>query len=585
MSRATLQSLLTRVTAPTGGGTAVGDFRTAARQMSTLFALITVLHGSLRVLTGAVTNADYALMGAAAVLGIVAWAPRRLARAWVAHVVTIGWIVALGGAMYGHVADVQGQSTGALMLLIAWPLILTAYYCRLPVALGYVAFTMATIAVELVAVDYAFVAPQRLTAILVVFGTLTPMIAMVRIRAELSLKYLHEAALRDPLTGLSNRRGFEQSLHIATTAARSATGHSLSVLVTDVDYFKAVNDQFGHAKGDGVLTDVSNILFLEAPPGAMVARIGGEEFGIILEGMRSDEALELAERLRRSVEAAFSTTSTHVTLSVGVVGTDAYDDDADVLMRYADHALYAAKALGRNRAIRYSDDVLDVLERARVRQEEASRTQLATLLTLGEALDLRDPSTALHSRTVADYAEGMARELGLEPALVERIRLAGLLHDIGKIGVPDSVLLHPGKLDAEQWAIMKQHPEIGARMLNHVDYVDIRDWVIAHHERPDGCGYPYQLHGTEIPLGARILSVADSYEAMTADRVYRAAPGHAYALAELRRGSGTQFDPAVVAAMERYLMSHHIGQVPPEESLAAADENDGDGGYIEAAAA
>ncbi|MBC7460117.1 MAG: diguanylate cyclase [Thermoleophilia bacterium] len=574
MSRATLQNLLTRMTAPTAGGVAVSDFATAVRQMSALFTFIASAHGVYRTVLGAASMTDYVLIAACGLLLALTYLPRALTREWFVQLIAGAWILALGAAMYGRVADTHGQSTGALLLLLSWPLLLTAYYCRMAFALGYVGLAITTIAVESALSDQLWALPQRIAAVVLVFGTLVPLITMVRTRSELSVKYLQDAAIRDPLTGLLNRRGFEQSLRAAAIIARYDDFRHLSLLVADVDYFKLVNDSFGHAKGDDVLVEVSTILFLEAP-GAQVARIGGEEFGIILEGVKTSEALVLAETLRRAVEAAFNNTSTHVTLSIGVVGTDVYDGDADDLMRHADHALYAAKSLGRNRAIPYSDEVLGILERARVRQEEASRTQLATLLTLAEALDLRDVSTSLHSRTVADYAEGMARELNLDDELVERIRLAGLLHDIGKIGVPDSVLLHPGKLDDEQWALMKQHPEIGARMLNHADYIDIRDWVIAHHERPDGRGYPYQLQGNEIPLGARILSVADSYEAMTADRVYRASPGHEYAISELHKWSGAQFDSEVVAAMVRFLTAHHIGQVPPEETLSFDDVDDG----------
>jgi diguanylate cyclase (GGDEF)-like protein/putative nucleotidyltransferase with HDIG domain len=575
MSRASVHSLLARIAAPTGGGAAVGDFETAVRQMSALFLVIGSGHGALRALSGDATVADFVLVAVAALLFGLAFLPIARGRTWLIRGVVAGWILALGFAMFGHVADVRGESTGGLLLMLAWPLMLTAYYCSLPIALGYVGLALGTVAIELVASDRTWAAPQRLTAILLVFGTLTPLMAMVRVRAELSVGYLKEAVIRDPLTGLHNRRGFEQVLQAAAIVARGDDFRHVSVIVADVDYFKLVNERFGHAKGDGVLGEVATLLFLEAPAGALVARIGGEEFGIILDGMRSDEALEIANRLRRTIEENFVATTTHITLSVGVIGTDLHDGDADDLMRRADEALYAAKQLGRNRAVSYSGEVLDILERAKVRQEEASRNQLATLLTLAEALDLRDSSTALHSRTVADFAEGMAVELGLEPDLVERIRLAGLLHDIGKIGVPDSVLLHPGKLDDAQWELMKQHPEIGARMLNHVDYVDIRDWVIAHHERPDGRGYPYQLQGNEIPLGARILAVADSYEAMTADRVYRKSPGHEYAVSELHKWSGQQFDPVVVVAMEAYLRRNSIGGLPDADPVPLDDIDEG----------
>lgn len=149
---------------------------------------------------------------------------------------------------------------------------------------------------------------------------------------------------------------------------------------------------------------------------------------------------------------------------------------------------------------------------------------------------------------MARHAELTARELGLAPALVERVRLAGFLHDIGKIGVSDAILRKPGPLNEEEWEEMRRHPEIGARLLAAREFDDIRQWVVAHHERPDGRGYPHGLAAEEIPLEAKILAVADAYEAMTSDRVYRSAIGREKARTELRRGAGDQFDARAVQA-------------------------------------
>jgi putative nucleotidyltransferase with HDIG domain len=175
------------------------------------------------------------------------------------------------------------------------------------------------------------------------------------------------------------------------------------------------------------------------------------------------------------------------------------------------------------------------------------------VIALAEALDIRDTGTGQHSQTVGRYAELMARELGFAEEHVERVRLAGVLHDIGKIGIPDCVLSKPGPLDAEEWQEMYTHPEIGARLLSSPEFDDLRAWILAHHERPDGLGYPNASSGDEIPLEARILAAADAYEAMTADRVYRAALGEDAARAELEAGAGTQFDEEVVAAFLRVL--------------------------------
>lgn len=174
-----------------------------------------------------------------------------------------------------------------------------------------------------------------------------------------------------------------------------------------------------------------------------------------------------------------------------------------------------------------------------------------TALALAEQIDRRDPATALHSSRVASYCGEIARGLGLAPTHAERLRVAGVLHDVGKAALPDSILKKPGPLDEGEWAQMRRHPELGARLLADPDLADVRTWVLAHHERPDGRGYPFGLVGPDIPLEARVLAVADAYEAMTSDRVYRPALGPERAQEELRRGAGSQFDPQVVDAFLR----------------------------------
>ena len=175
------------------------------------------------------------------------------------------------------------------------------------------------------------------------------------------------------------------------------------------------------------------------------------------------------------------------------------------------------------------------------------------MIALAETLDVRDAGTAKHSQMVGRLAELTARELGLPLETVERVRLAGILHDVGKVGVPDSVLKKPGPLTEDEWTLMRKHPEIAARILEGADMDDIREWVLAHQERPDGEGYPRGLKGDEIPVEARILAVADAYEAMVSERVYRPALTQEAAQLELLQCSGSQFDPVVVRAFLKLL--------------------------------
>jgi putative nucleotidyltransferase with HDIG domain len=175
-------------------------------------------------------------------------------------------------------------------------------------------------------------------------------------------------------------------------------------------------------------------------------------------------------------------------------------------------------------------------------------TGMERVIAIAEELDLRDAGTARHCETVARYAEAIALELGLAEHVVESLRLAGLLHDVGKVGVPRSIVRKPGPLSEQEWAAMRDHPRLGANILEDAGLEDIRDWILAHHERPDGEGYPRRLSDDEIPLEAKILAVADAYEAMTVDRCYRPGIGRERAVAELRGNEGTQFDAVVVEA-------------------------------------
>ncbi|MDQ6916144.1 MAG: HD-GYP domain-containing protein [Actinomycetota bacterium] len=174
--------------------------------------------------------------------------------------------------------------------------------------------------------------------------------------------------------------------------------------------------------------------------------------------------------------------------------------------------------------------------------------ELSALKQLIEEQEARDPALTSHSELVSLYAARTAAELGLPLERIERVMLAGTVHDLGKVTLPDSILFKPGSLDEHEWTIVRRHPEAGAWILSDAGFREVAVWVMLHHERMDGGGYPFGLAGSEIPLEARILAVADAYEAMTADRVYRASLGHDVACAELRRCTGTQFDPGVVEA-------------------------------------
>ena len=380
--------------------------------------------------------------------------------------------------------------------------------------------------------------------------------AMSAVESARQLELMRHLAEHDPLTGLRNRRGLQE--HIDDEIARAGT---VAVMVCDLDNFKRVNDTLGYVEGDEALRRFAGVL---AAAGGRAARLGGEEFAVVLPGCDEGAALVAGERVRAGVTAAFLDFPWPVTTSVGIAVSGPGAEDASQLLRAATRAVFGAKRLGRDRCVAYHAEALESL--LGTLDETGAAEQLAAAMLLAETLDMRDVGTARHSQTVGRYAEEIARQLSLPEMHVERIRAAGVLHDIGKLGVADAVLKKPGRLTDEEWAEMRRHPELGARILDHANLRDISAWVLAHHERIDGRGYPHGLAGDVIPLEARILAVADAYEAMTADRAYRAALGHDAAQQELRDGSGTQFDPEVVEAFLAVLTS---GRKTRRRELAA----------------
>jgi diguanylate cyclase (GGDEF)-like protein/putative nucleotidyltransferase with HDIG domain len=383
----------------------------------------------------------------------------------------------------------------------------------------------------------------------VLVGVIVPVAVLLRaVRGGVTqlVRDLAGAARTDPLTQLKNRLALDQEIEEQLERTRRDE-RELSVVIGDLDHFKFVNDQLGHRAGDRALVRVARILASHGRAADTVARTGGEEFTLLLPGSSEHEAFLAAERMRAEVASEFASDPVPITFSFGIATFPGHGRSADALIESADQALYAAKALGRNRSIIFNREIAAIFAPdAGGRGLDASH--LDELLSLAEELDVRDAGTNSHSRTVGRLCAMLAEQLGLPPEHVERIEVAGRLHDIGKVGVPNAVLQKPGALGATEMAHVRTHPEIGAEVLNGVGLEDLRSWIVAHHERPDGKGYPAGLLGDEIPLEAKIIAVADAYQAMTADRVYRPGIGSKAARVELLRCAGTQFDPRVIAA-------------------------------------
>ncbi|TMB94398.1 MAG: diguanylate cyclase [Chloroflexi bacterium] len=350
---------------------------------------------------------------------------------------------------------------------------------------------------------------------------------------------LEEIATRDDLTQLQNRRFFYQRLQEELESAITRQ-RQLSVVMIDVDDLKLLNDEFGHQVGDIILRQFARILNHDAGPGHVTARLGGDEFAVIMPDTDRRTAEQFGWRIWDELAAGpiheNENASIYLGVSVGIGGYPWGGSDIEEIIHWADTKLYANK-LERKGFKRISDERVN------------SRLASAVVEVLSSALDVRDRMTHRHARRVARLAVAVARELGLSEAQVLEIEFAAALHDIGKIGVADSILRKSAALDAEEWKDMRRHSELGYEILKGIDFLkDAAEIVYAHHERFDGGGYPRGLSGEEIPLGARLFSIVDAYDAMTSRRPYRSAGTRESACQEIERNVGTQFDPTLVEA-------------------------------------
>ena len=475
------------------------------------------------------------LVGSAALVAAYARFPR-----WSFHVFAACATVVAAAAIYAW-----GNESVYAPLPYLWVVLYVCWYFRPIAAAAHLALVGVSYAAVLVieGVESDVLGGYASTVgSLAVAGYL---ISRARERVAHLLSGLTDAVRRDPLTDLLNRRGFEEVFDLEIERSRRRDS-SLSLILADLDRFKSLNDERGHSAGDAALRHVSELMVGAKRRLDSAARVGGEEFAIVAPDTDEHGAYMLAERIRTSVER-----EANLTVSLGVASCPLHGATADSLLQAADQALYAAKRLGRNRSVISSAEVPGILARGATPGRERGFVEVGALVSLAESLDLRDAGDPAHCHRVGRFAELIGRELGLSPDEVERLRLAGLLHDLGRVAVPEGVVDKSGPLDAEEWSWVRAHPSTGARMLEGTDLADVRDWVRLHHERLDGTGYPEGLQGDEVPLEARILAVADAYEAMTSDRPYRPALALDQAAEELRAGAGRQFDERVVEALLR----------------------------------
>ena len=355
-------------------------------------------------------------------------------------------------------------------------------------------------------------------------------------------------ALTDPLSGLGNHRSFQERLKHELLRAESGD-EPFTLCMIDVDDFKRINDLYGHPVGDRVLASVGRRLRQNGE----AFRLGGDEFALLLPGVTADQALSTASSVVARIGSLELAEVGSVTASAGVAGFPHQAIDRDELIRLADSALYWAKEHGKNRVHVYRPDVVELAELRRLAHGPDRAARFRAAASLAKAVDARDTYTGSHSTRVAELSAWITHRLGLDREQIELTRLAASLHDLGKLAIPEEILQKPGPLSDPERLVLQRHPEIGHRMLESLGVDPVAEWVLHHHERWDGTGYPHRLRGEEIPLGARIIFVADAYDAMTSDRAYRGRLTPREAIEELERCSGTQFDPEIVAAFAREL--------------------------------
>jgi diguanylate cyclase (GGDEF)-like protein len=480
--------------------------------------------------------------------------------------------VAYNGAMFAlsalaaglAVERVHGSSVGILVarvvlcgFLYYWVVNLVLISAVLSADSGRSFFTIARENIAQTTAPFAFMASAALT--LIVLWQREPALSIALVGPLLAIALYQRStfraiqamrlALTDPLTGLGNHRSFHERLQRELVVAEEE-GSSLALCLVDFDDLKSVNDRLGHPVGDLVLGQVAARL----RQGGESFRLGGDEFAVLLPRQDERQATAVARSIVERVASLDVEGVGPVTVSAGVATYPTHGTGRDELIRLADSALYWAKKDGKNRVRAYAAESVIRATFGPLAETPDRTAQYRAAESLARAVDERDAYTGSHSQRVGDYSARIARRLGADEPAVELTRLAGSLHDLGKLAIPEEVLRKPDALNEAERLMLERHPQIGFRMLESLGVQPVAEWVLHHHERWDGAGYPNRLAGDKIPLGARIIFVADAYDAMTSDRAYRQAVPQRDALAELERCAGTQFDPTVVKALSDELL-------------------------------
>ena len=362
-----------------------------------------------------------------------------------------------------------------------------------------------------------------------------------------TIDILKRQSITDELTKLYNHRHFHETVG---NFIRNGVHSKFSIAIVDIDQFKIYNDLYGHSAGDNALVKIANILVESCPSEALLVRYGGEEFGIYFPEYGPIETKNIIEQIRQNVEESFLLSQDireFLTVSVGASCSPNHGEQLEDLISKAFEAVLNSKQSGRNKSILYSatNQIEDRVHQSV--QEKIKEAYISSTYALAATIDAKDHYTYGHSNNVAELSVAIAIELGFEGEDLQLIHNAGLLHDIGKVGIPESVLLKKGYLTTTEMDTMRSHVVQSINIIKHIpNLVDTIPIIISHHERFDGQGYPRGMTGDNIPVLGRVICIADAFDAMTTDRPYRKGLSIDQALFELKKHAGTQFDPKLV---------------------------------------
>lgn len=368
----------------------------------------------------------------------------------------------------------------------------------------------------------------------------------------------YSEARRDGLTGLYNRKSFYESVNKLFEQRQE---RSLALVMLNVDDFKLYNQLYGNKEGDAALHRIADIIRITSEGRGTAFRMVGKEFALLLPGFDIYSAKMLAESILQQVRNMHESKELYqlktLTMSCGVCAAPYMASTVEELIANTDFAVYTAKRGGKNQVVIYSEE-------AKIQSREAKRASgydayASTIVALTATIDTKDHYTFRHSQNVANYASQLAKAYGMNQDFVDIVREAGLLHDIGKIGIREDILNKPGKLNDEEYAIMKTHVENSVGIIRHLPSLDyVIPAVISHHERYDGRGYPRGLAGENIPLMGRMLCVVDSFDAMVSKRSYKNAMSIDKALEIIQRERGRQFDPVLADLFVELVRTNQI---------------------------